>query len=101
MPTFIAHWFCGFLFYPETQKPVFKNKIYAGSFIGCLPDFDYYMGMFAGGLKVGHRSLTHSFFSPLIIDIVSGTVAKLMKKIFSFDHLFNEYSYSFGFFVFR
>jgi membrane-bound metal-dependent hydrolase YbcI (DUF457 family) len=85
MPTPLAHSFCGFLFYPETQKYVFKNKVYAGSFIvffSCLPDFDYFMGMFAGDLKAGHRLLTHSLFFPLIIGIVSGTVAKLMKKIF-------------------
>jgi hypothetical protein len=54
MPTPFAHSFCGFLFYPETQKYVFKNKVYAGSFIvffSCLPDFDYFMGIFAENLK--------------------------------------------------
>jgi len=85
MPTSLAHSFCGFLFYPETQRHVFKNKVYAYSFIvflSCLPNFDYFMGMFAGDLKAGHRLLTHSFFPPLIVGIASGTVAKLMNKKF-------------------
>lgn len=85
MPTPLAHSFCGFLFYPETQKHVFKNKVYAGSFIvflSCLPDFDYFMGMFAEDLKAGHRLVTHSLFFPLIVGIANGTVAKLINKKF-------------------
>ena len=85
MPTPLAHSFCGFLFYPETQKHVFKNKVNAGSFIvflSCLPDFDYFIGMFAENLKAGNRLLTHSFFFPLIVGIVSGIGAKLIKRKF-------------------
>jgi len=85
MPTPLAHSFCGFFFYPETQKHVFKNKVNAGSFIvflSCLPDFDYFIGMFAENLKAGNRLLTHSFFFPLIVGIANGTVAKLMNKKF-------------------
>ena len=85
MPTPLAHSFCGFFFYPETQKHVFKNKVNAGSFIvflSCLPDFDYFMGMFAENLKAGNRLLTHSLFSPLIVGIISGIGAKLIKRKF-------------------
>jgi hypothetical protein len=85
MPTPLAHSFCGFLFYPETQKHVFKNKVYAGSFIvflSCLLDFDYFLGMFAGDLKAGHGLLTHSLFFPLIAGIFIVIGAKLIKRKF-------------------
>jgi len=97
MPTPLAHSFCGILFCPETQQYVFKNKVYVGSlivFFSCLPDFDYFIRIFAGNLKAGHRLLTHSLFSPLIIGIVRSTVAKLMKKFFFFfDNLFNNHQF--------
>jgi hypothetical protein len=58
MPTPLAHSFCGLLLNPETQKYIFKNKVYARYFIVfllSLPDFDYFIGMFTGDLKAGHR----------------------------------------------
>jgi membrane-bound metal-dependent hydrolase YbcI (DUF457 family) len=87
MPTPLAHSFCGLIFYPVTQKRIFKNKVYAGAFIvflSCLTDFDYFVGMFAGDLKFGHRLLTHSLLFPLIVGLVSGISAKLIKKKFLF-----------------
>jgi membrane-bound metal-dependent hydrolase YbcI (DUF457 family) len=83
MPTPLAHSFCGLLFYPETEKHLFKNKVYTGCFIvflSFLPDLDYLAGMFSPDLKNGHRLVTHSFLFSLTVAIACGISAKLMKK---------------------
>jgi len=81
----LAHSFCGF-FYPEPQKRVFKNKVYAGFFIiflSCLPDFDYFMGMFAENLKAWPSFAYLFFFFPFDNLYGQRHCAKLMKKFLS------------------
>ena len=85
MPTPLAHSFCGFIFFPETQKHLFRNQIYSASFVvffSTFPDYDYLIGLIKGDLMWGHRMVTHTFYFPLLIGMIVGIGAKCFQKKF-------------------
>jgi membrane-bound metal-dependent hydrolase YbcI (DUF457 family) len=85
MPTPLAHSFCGFILFQETQKHLFRNQIYSASFViffSTFPDYDYLIGLIKGDLMWGHRMVTHTFYFPLLIGMIVGIGAKCFQKKF-------------------
>jgi membrane-bound metal-dependent hydrolase YbcI (DUF457 family) len=85
MPSPLAHSFCGFVLFRDTEKHLFRNQTYAASFIvffSNVPDYDYLIGIFKGDLMWGHRLITHTILFPLITGALIGMGALLLRKRF-------------------
>lgn len=81
----LSHSFCGFLFYPDTTKHLFSNRIYAASYIvlfSNFPDYDFLIGLVLGDLLWGHRLFTHTIFFPLVVGLIAGMGGVVLHKKF-------------------